>query len=221
MNPLSGAPKQLLTYLGGNSEYLFRYFKSDWGIDYTAMKKLFEGASGGFDLVPKDPFNQFRNESWFKEWEARILLEQKFNSKTEAGMGAYINAVDKKEMPYSWFPDSTEMCFKGIKNHSNNCAFNNWDWTKEAMVTIQNETFSGSQADMTALFKKYVRMTNNSEEIFEECRSNNVYLLKNPEVPVTLVYGSHLATRRGFKWDHNPAEKIEHANTFASACVSI
>lgn len=60
MNPLSGSPKTVLTYMGGNSEYFRDFHGLNIGVKQAHLKMLLEGSSGFFDVLPKSPAKQFK-----------------------------------------------------------------------------------------------------------------------------------------------------------------
>jgi len=211
MNPLSGSPKAVLAYVGGDSEY---FYADKYGMGFAAQKKLFESSSGSFDVLTKDPFTEFAGEEWMKEWQARINLEKTYNVSFTAGKSKWNELVKSGNYPFKWFPTPLQQCFSGFLNRPNECALFMYDWSKEPIAQIVDEKFNANQKDLNKLFKDYVRTTTRSDDLFKDARTNNIFKLENPGVPVTLVYGSHMPTMKSFSWSYDPRNNTEH-NKFA------
>jgi len=206
MNPLSGSPKAVLAYVGGDSEFSFG---DQFGLQYSAQKKLVQSSSGSFDVLTKDPFTEFAGEEWLNEWQTRITLEKNYNVSFTSGKAKWNELTKSGNYPFKWFPTPLEQCFSGFLNRPNECALFMYDWSKEPIVEIGETKFNANQNDLNKLFKEYVRSTDKSDALFSDVRTNNIFKLENPGVPVTLVYGSHMPTMKSFTWNYDPRKNTE------------
>lgn len=145
-----------------------------------------------------------KNEKWFQEWKERVALEKRFDGSTKQGQKAWREIASKGGYHYKWFPNPTHKCFSGFSNRKDQCGLFMYDWSKEPLVTVKDEKYMGKKEDLVKLFTKYAGINQTEDELFRESELNGVYKLKNPEVPVTLVYGSHLQTVKSLEWNYDP-----------------
>jgi len=199
-NPLAGAPKALKTFIGGDHDYVYKKF----GINYYAQKMLIKGSSGAFDLMPKNTYSSFAEEDWLKEWKVRTDLENKNDVNTPEGRAVWENAVKNGDYGYKWFPHPLLNCSFGFEQRRDECGLYMYNWSSIPIAVIQEDSFTASESQLRGLFDKYVLSTNYSNQLFDDVKSNNIYELRNPEVPTTIIYGSHLSTDMTYKWDYDP-----------------
>lgn len=202
-NPLAGSPKALKAFVGGEQEYVYKKF----GINYYAQRMLLKSNSGTFDVLPKDVYTYFADSPWLQEWKVRAQLEQEHDVRTAEGRAAWEELTKDNNYPYSWFPHPLLNCSSGFEQKRDECGLYMYNWSSIPLARINGQSFNASEHELRELFNKYVLMTNVSDELFDDVRTNNVYLLSNPEVPVTLIYGSHLSTDMTYEWDYDPREK--------------
>lgn len=215
MNPLAGAPKALVSFLGGNNEYYYNLGLVKLGINHEAMNKFLYGSSGNFDLLPKDPFTQFKGEKWLQAWEERNKIETDYVQKEDKE--GLRKLGEQKKIPFSWFPTQANHCFEMFDSREDECKLPIYDWSnKDYVAKVEGREFTGKLNDMKELLTKYTEIgVEPLKHLIEDTRANNVYLLKNPEVPVTIVYASHVRTRKAFDWDYDPVKFSKETGKYA------
>ena len=199
-NPLAGSPKALKAFIGGEKEYVYKRF----GINYYAQRMLLKSNSGAFDVLPKDIYRYFADSPWLQEWKVRAQLEHDHDVRTPEGRAAWDSLIKSNDYPYSWFPHPLINCSFGFEQRRDECGLYMYNWSSIPLARINGQSFNASEHELRELFDKYVLMTNVSDGLFEDVRTNHIYMLSNPEVPVTLIYGSHLSTDMTYEWDYDP-----------------
>jgi len=202
--PLAGAPKATKIAIGGDYEFMWH----QWGLNFYGQKKIISGEESIIDLQPKDTFIRYANQTWMKELMQRIELEDNYSIYTPEGRAKWEELSRSGNYPFNWFPSPLENCTQGFTQRMNHCGLNMYNWSATPIATIEDKNFSVSTEDLADIFEQYVTMIppDNYEYFLEDTMTNNVYLLQNPEVPVTIIYGSHLYTERSFIWDYNPVD---------------
>jgi len=210
-NALNGSPKTTMSFIGGDAEY---YFWNRFGLNYPAQMKLLVGSSGSIDLLVKDPFSYFKGQDWLNEWRGRVQQEADYDVNTPEGKAAWREIVSSGNYSFRWFPTPLVQCFSSFTYRPDQCGLCSYDWTEEPMVRVQNQNFTGSESDSIKLLKEYSPLIN-IEELMVDSKTNDIYKLINPGVPITLIYGSHLPTYKTFEFDYDP-RVFTNASTYAT-----
>jgi len=69
---------------------------------------------------------------------------------------------------------------------------------------VGNESFDTSRENLTAMFTKYVTLSDNTMTLYNDSRTNDADFLANLQVPVIMIYGSHLQTYKTWAYDNPP-----------------
>jgi len=71
------------------------------------------------------------------------------------------------------------------------------------------------------LFENYVDTIppDDYTSYLKDADTNHIFLLKNPEVPVTIIYDAHLFTEQSFTWDYDPTTNTSK-NQFALPTIT-
>jgi len=201
-NPLAGSPKALKTFIGGDRDYIYKKF----GINFYAQRMLIKGNSGAFDLLPKNIYDSYSNSTWLQEWKIRTDFENKYDVRTPEGRKFWEEIVNTGKYTYKWFPHPLLNCSFGFEQRRDECGLYMYNWSDVAIAKINDKTFTASENQLKSLFNEYILTTNISDQMFDDVRSNNIFELRNPEVPVTLIYGSHLSTDMTYEWKYDPRD---------------
>jgi len=88
----------------------------------------------------------------------------------------------------------------------------NWSAIESVFFKFGNIdiNYTASTSDVHDLFTNWNSMNPDIFDYLEDAKSNDIYQLNNPQVPVTLVYGSHLNTPQGGKYYYDVKEAIEN-----------
>ena len=201
-NPLAGSPKALKAFIGGERDYIYKKF----GINFYAQRMLLKSNSGAFDLLPKNIYDKYANSTWLQEWKLRTDLENNYDVRTPEGRKFWEEIVNSEKHTYKWFPHPLLNCSYGFEQRRDECGLYMYNWSNTPIAVINNKKFTASEIQLKSLFNEYVLATNVSDKLFEDVQSNNIFELRNPEVPVTLIYGSHLSTDMTYEWNYDPRE---------------
>jgi len=110
---------------------------------------------------------------------------------------------------FKWFPTPLENCTQGYKQKPDNCALNMYNWSALPIVNIMGKEFYVGSEEIGDLFENYVNTIppDDYTSFLEDANTNHIYLLQNPEVPVTVIYDGHLKTEQSFTWNYDPTDK--------------
>lgn len=75
-----------------------------------------------------------------------------------------------------------------------------YNWSAETGIIFpvdgKNREFTASSADVDLLMNEYQDIMKDYEDMKEYSKTNKVYLMQNPNVTMTILYGSHLQTTK-------------------------
>lgn len=199
--PLGGASKPLRLLFGGDKNLML---KNLVGFKFFNQKSFLGGASSGYDLLPRDTFYRFRNQPWMKELLERIRLENTVSPYDVKGYQFW----KKNDVPYSFFPNPTEMCFEDFTQRPEQCKTLITDLGVQPVARINGKAYYANQTSMKELFYKHFTMNDPSRamEMYEDSLANGIDRFENPKVPVVYIYASHLKTELYHEWNYNPAD---------------
>ena len=211
--PYGGAAKPVKLFMGGEKELLFGGI---YGVQYFNQKSFFSTSASFFDIMPGDSFYRFRDETWMKEMLQRVELEQKYNIKTKEG-AEFWAAANKNDLPLSFFPNPSEMCFKGYTKRPEECRTLITDLAAQPIAKINGDNYYANASSIQAMLDKYYYLGNltTALESYNDSLANGVHRFTNPGVPVVYIYGSHVSTDSSCEWDYDPSDKTSY-DEFAS-----
>jgi len=156
---------------------------------------------------------RFVNQPWLQEWAQRQGLEDQYDVNTPEGKAFWEQAVKNGNYTLKYYPTPLEQCTHGFKLRPDHCELASYNWSEVNAIYVQdganNLSFTSSYEDALEVITKYSGMMPDFAEFWNISLQSNDYLLKNPEVPVTLIFGSHLNTQIGGVWDYVPKTKID------------
>ena len=206
---LLGAPKAVRALLGGNPDYSYYGV----GLDFDFEKKLMKGSASSFDIIPKDTYERFAEEPWMKDWAERHQMETLHKDSAQERKGYWENIEEEEQdYPYKWFPTPLKNCSKGFTDRPDYCGMFMYNWSHTQLLKIGDTTYTGETSEIKQVLNNYTDIIANWTDIWKDTYSNEVYLLKNPEVPVTLIYGSHIKSERNYTWKKDPERLYERSD---------
>ena len=167
---------------------------------------LIKASSGAFDVLPKNAYEYFSNEPWLQAWRVRSDYENDNDVRTEEGRAFWEKIVADEDYPYKWFPHPLNNCSYGFEQRRDECGLYMYNFSSTPLAIVKNESWTASQTELKKFFDDYALTTNVSDYLFDDINTNNIYELINPEVPVTLIYGSHLQTDMTYEWQYDPRD---------------
>ena len=208
---LQGAPKLVRTVMGGNPEY--GYY--GYGLDFNAQQLLMRNSSSTFDIFPQDGYQRFADAPWMVDWTQRSAMEEVYIESVKEGTALWNKAKESGDYPYTWFPTPLENCTVGFMGKPDFCGMFMYNWSDTTLIDVQGSKYSGSFEDLDDILDEFstVDVTPYWQQMLEDSKSDNVHLLTNPEVPVTLIYVSHISTEKAYVYYDNPLDHA-HDNKF-------
>ena len=208
-SPFVGSPKTLKVEIGGDSEM---FYYNSVGLNYEGQKGFLGTSPGLFAAFPMDSYFRFKNEPWMKDLIERIENEEKFPPEDSNSREFWEKEKNNK---VKWFPNPLEKCVNGkIGLKDEFCRINMIDMKKHPILTVKGENFFANRRDMNRIINKYVKFSKNSLDLYEDGLKSEMYLLKNPEVATTIVYGSFSKTNYGIIYNEDPSLKIKKTHDF-------
>mmetsp|Transcript_7536 Transcript_7536/g.6835 ORF Transcript_7536/g.6835 Transcript_7536/m.6835 type:complete len:416 (+) Transcript_7536:702-1949(+) len=204
MPPLPGAGQALNYAVAGDWTWNLNQFA---GMSHKAMSQLLATDTSLMDLIPKDTMERFQNEQWMIDWATRQGLEDKYDVKTPEGKAEWEKLVQSGDYPMKWFPDPLQLCSKGFTQRPDHCFMGTYNWSSAAAMIFpvdgQNYTFTASHFDIETLMNQYNALIPQYNSLKELSKTNRVYEMLNPNVTMTILYGSHLNTTQGHYYTEN------------------
>jgi len=204
--PYSGSPNLLLYGLaGGNPAFVTSI---GLGVNFFNQGHLSAGASVTQDMVPKDPFFRFKNETWMQELVHRVQMEKANDPATEEGRAFWKN-IKSEEVPISFFPNPSEKCFDGYGSRIDECLIGISDMNVQPVGIIKGKKYYASKDSMKEIVAEHYTIGDLESfwHMWNDTLASGVEKMINPGVPVVFFYGSHLQTDVGYEWEYAPEEK--------------
>eukprot|EP01016_Furgasonia_blochmanni_P017559 TRINITY_DN20296_c0_g1_i1.p1 TRINITY_DN20296_c0_g1~~TRINITY_DN20296_c0_g1_i1.p1 ORF type:complete len:493 (-),score=125.04 TRINITY_DN20296_c0_g1_i1:34-1512(-) len=209
--PFTGAMKALDIAIGGNKDYMIGL---NIGFHYPGQAKFIESHPSTFDLLPRDPLRRFAQEEWMQEIQQLMALEEKlehaYDNETSAEI---VKEIKENSDLFSFLPLANVNCSKGFTQRDDRCLLGIYDSLNKPIVNITGEFFTTERKSMINLLENHSIKHNNIEDFYEETDSSGIDDLKNPEVPTSLMFYSHLPTLNYIAWNNEPRNRTE-ANQF-------
>lgn len=193
--PFSGTLNALHTEISGFKE--FQYFDI-LGLDFDAQK-FFLLSPSLYESIPYDTFERFQNETWMKEVIKRVEEEKIYGFKNNESVSYWLN----QNYSLSWFPSPLENCGNLLEKEKK-CSSSIIDYLSEPLVTIENKGYFSKKQDLLDLISNFSISKNESLHIYQESIKNQLNLLKNPEVPMTIIYSSLFETKKSIIYKSDP-----------------
>ena len=200
--PFAGAPKALMSALGGDPSFQFGF---GIGINFFTQARLVGGASSTQDLIPKDLYFRFKNETWMQDLLKRAELEKKYDPTTQEGK-RFWDQIDLHDLPYSFFPNPSETCFIGFTSRNSQCMIGVSDLTTEPVVTISGKNYYANRTSIQKMIQEHytLRTADDFNNMWNDSLEAGVESFTNPGVPIVYVYASHIPTEKRVEWDDPP-----------------
>ena len=204
--PFLGATKALKIVIGGDDEFIWHHL----GLSFFSQKMFLGSSSAAYDLLPKDAFFRFQNETWLKDVLKRLNLQKSYNINTDEGKNFWKQAELDENYTYTWFPTPLQQCFSGFTDRSNSCLLTVDDWSSTPLLSIETDSFTkdyyANYPNITNMLESFAKFSNYTLELLNDAYENKIHELINPEVPILLIYGSHSPTEyvAQYYYDPNP-----------------
>eukprot|EP01016_Furgasonia_blochmanni_P047212 TRINITY_DN6918_c0_g1_i1.p1 TRINITY_DN6918_c0_g1~~TRINITY_DN6918_c0_g1_i1.p1 ORF type:complete len:723 (+),score=126.39 TRINITY_DN6918_c0_g1_i1:203-2371(+) len=189
--PFTGSVKSLEVLIGGSPDYLMPL---KIGLRMPGQRIFFNGMPSALDLFPQNPYTRFAGEPWMHEVKRLSGFEK-------------IGLMWAKSSVLSFLPSNDERCHKSYHARKEECMLGIYDYEDQELAVIENRTFSLQRDDLIALVENYSLKFEDVDEQLQESERTGVFQLKNPEVPLSLLFYSHLNTSASVKWKENPRTK--------------
>ena len=203
--PLMGTLNALQAEISGFKEF---QFYNSFGLVFDAQKTFLSSPSL-FESLPFDTFERFRNTEWMQDILARMEQEKIHQLNTSEGNKFWLEG----EYNLKWFPNPLELCSNNLEK-TRNCSPDFIDFSVSPLVRIGNQSFYGSKEDLLQLVEKYFATKGNPLAIYTETLKNNLHLLENPEVSMTIIYSSLMNTTKQLSYKSDPKEQTVKKQDF-------
>ena len=206
--PFVGSSKSLNVEIGGDKK-LF-YFDT-FGLNYEGQKGFLGSTTGLYSAFPTNSYFEFQNEEWMKSLIQRIQNEKNFPVETKEGKEFWKN--NKENL--NWYPSPIEKCANGkVGIRDEFCKINMIDMRENPILTVENKKYFAKSEHIEDLISKYLKFSNKSIELYRDANQNDLNLLINPNVPISIVFGSYSLTDYEIIYENDPAKIVEKTNNF-------
>lgn len=210
--PFGGAAQALRDSLGGDPAYQYGF---DIGVNFYNQASFIGGSSSIQDLLPKDLFYRFSNQTWLQDLLNRSQLEEKYNVSTSEGR-QYWEQAGLKDLPYSFFPNPSETCFEEFNLRDSHCMIGITNLKTEPIARVAKEFYYANVTSIQEMVQKHYNLQplDVFNGMWNDSLKAGIENFTNPGVPIVYFYGSHLPTERRYEWDE-PPEKNTSQEEFA------
>ena len=175
--PLLGAMTATQSVLGGNDSFnLLKIF----GLKYPASSKSLGSFPSMYELMQVNMYSIYQNEPWFQWIQKRLDYEAGKIPFEESGM-LFWPKITEKCTPES-FVDVKSQCNSGLH-----------DLRKDPSITVENGKKEYFLEDNEKLIRDWP-MLKNSLKSFQMFNNEDFRKLRNPGVPVQMIYSKSAAT---------------------------
>lgn len=173
--PFLGAMKAMQDVLGGEDMY---YFMKTIGFHFKASAECMSTFPVMYELALKNMYSMYKEEPWFQWVITRLQYEKGLIPAEESGL--------------KFWPQIDEECTpKNFKNFSSNCVSGLEDMRENASIVIDGKDYF--LKDLKQLYEDWP-LKDFTPDYFERFNDSEFLKLKNPEVPITLVFGKAMGT---------------------------
>lgn len=184
--PLLGTVKVLQLSLFGISELL--YLNKSIGLHYKSQMEWINRMLSIYELMPVDPFTNFKGSEWIEAVEKRIRYEK--------------GEVPFEESGFSFLPKKEEACSPdNFENFPTACLMGLTDTSKDNLITIMGEGFKMNQLDK--VFERFP-ITGHMAELYELTKKTRDNELDNPGVPFVSLFSRTVSTSVNYSSDTDP-----------------
>ncbi len=172
----------------------FSFFNGKFGFHAKAAAWLTPNQSSHYDMMGVDPFTIYEGQSWFENVKKRMAYEESSST------------IPYSDSGISFWPPKNETCHerKATKVDSA-CKINIYNTTSKPILKIGEDEFFMNE-NLKLIETR--NLTETTPYLYNKLKDESL-TLKNPEVPVILVYGASLSVNSYFEFDDNIKETIE------------
>lgn len=180
--PLLGAMTATQSVLGGLEEYQ----KSIFGLKYPAASQALGSFPSMYELMQVNMYTIYQNEPWFQWVKKRLQYEN--------------NEIPFEESGMLFWPKINEKCTpSSFKLISPNCHSGLVDMRKEPSITVENGKVKYFLDDNEKLISD-LPMLETSLDFFRMFNNDDFRKLRNPGVPVQMIYSKSTRTISKIKY---------------------
>jgi hypothetical protein len=166
----------------------------------------------------KTLFFQYKDAEWMQDILNRAALEQIHNVSTPEGSQFWTDAETTGDYPFPWFPSPLKNCFSGFQQRDNSCRVLIDNWEEQYILSINttagDHTYFATLDDIDTVLSDVATFSDHSTALLNDSYANGMQDVTNPEVPMVLIYGSHLNTEYVVDYEYDPTI-ITDTNNFA------
>lgn len=175
--PFLGAMEATMSILGGDDMY---YFLNIIGFHFKASALSLGSFPSMYEILQKNMYKMFQDEPWFEWVQKRLDYELGKRPHEDSGM-LFWPSVDEKCTPDS-FANIDTRCFSGLD-----------DMRKRPSVVVEDGNLQYFLNDNLRLIKDWP-LLDHSEDFYKMFNDPEFTKLKNPGVPVLLIFSKSVDT---------------------------
>ena len=207
--PLLGAMTATQSVLAG----LESYQKAIFGLKYPAASQSLGSFPSMYELMQVNMYTIYQNEPWFQWVKKRLDYEAGNIDFEDSGM-LFWPKIDEKCTPDS-FENISENCHSGL-----------FDMRKEPSITVENGKVEYFLDDNEKLISD-LPMLDTSLDYFRMFNNDDFRKLRNPGVPVQMIYSKSTETISKLKYKNKITDytkdgkypEVEYENNFGDGTV--